>query len=88
MKLEQLETLTEKLVEDCFKILVVKGEEYTRDTDKLGNFKICADLCGTTPEQALLVFMTKHYEAIGTFIKRTARGGPSLPKVSEEGSLI
>lgn len=53
-----------KVVEDQLdrirNVLVKKAAEYNLDDDRLSVFKHTAALLNTTPEQALLGFMSKH----------------------------
>lgn len=46
-----------------------KGEEYTRDSDQLANFKRYAADNGITPQQAWGVLFGKHLDAIQFFIQ-------------------
>lgn len=46
-----------------------KGEEYSRDTDQLANFKRQAEELNATPEKILMVYLNKHLDAIKSFVK-------------------
>ncbi len=51
------------------KMCEVKGPEYADSADRLANFKEIAAETGTTPEQVLLVYLSKHLRSIRHFIK-------------------
>lgn len=61
-------------MEQCRQLLVVKGGEYAGSADRLANFKRGAELTGVTPLQCLFVYMSKHYDAVATFVRDDARG--------------
>ncbi len=67
-----------QLVDDtlvaCRQLLVVKGGEYAGSKDRLANFKRGSDLTGSTPLQVALVYMSKHYDSICTYVKKDAAG--------------
>lgn len=46
-----------------------KGKEYSGDEDALRNFKEVARACGITPQQALMTYATKHWQAINSYVK-------------------
>jgi len=56
------------------KIAGAKGDEYTRDGDRLGNFKRAASLLRCTPEKALMSFVAKHIIALYDFLNELERG--------------
>lgn len=45
-------------------VLGAKSDEYVFDGDRLRNFKIAAQIMNSTPEKALISFMTKHITSI------------------------
>ena len=55
-------------------LLVVKGGEYAGSDDRLANFKRGAALTGCTPAQCLFIYMSKHYDAVATYIRDEAAG--------------
>lgn len=55
-------------------LLVVKGGEYAGSADRLANFKRGSSLTGCTPEQVLFIYLSKHYDAIATYIRDNASG--------------
>jgi len=75
-----LKTTHDRMVE----LTATKGEEYANNTpvgevitqaqlnaeDQHANFKRLADELGMTPEQILSVYLTKHLDAIKSFLKR------------------
>lgn len=61
---EEFDDLVIDRFESCQQILKGKSSEYSRNDDKLHNFKRAGELLGTTPERALLGMMTKHLISI------------------------
>jgi hypothetical protein len=58
------------LLNEALHVYEQKGQDYTRSNeDVLHNFKTCANRIGMTPQKALLVYMTKHSDAIENYIK-------------------
>lgn len=53
-------------------LLVVKGGEYAGSEDRLANFKRGAGLTGATPMQVLFIYLSKHYDAVATYIRDDA----------------
>lgn len=49
-----------------------KGVEYSNSDDQLANFKRLSQRLGLTPEAVILVYLTKHLDAIDSFV-RTGR---------------
>lgn len=70
MKSEKLYDLIEKeVLPKCREIMKSKGEAYSGKEDKLGNFKRCAKMAGTTPEKTLFTYATKHWDAISAYVR-------------------
>ena len=67
-------TLVERTVRDTSALLISKGQEYAGSDDRLANFKRGAALTGTTPLQCCFIYMSKHYDALSTFIRKDAAG--------------
>jgi len=74
MQQDEFEKVVLGTMEQCRQLLVVKGGEYAGSADRLANFKRGADLTGVTPLQCLFVYMSKHYDAMATFVRDDARG--------------
>lgn len=55
-------------------LLIVKGGEYAGSEDRLANFKRGAGLTGVTAMQVLFIYLSKHYDAIATYIRDEAQG--------------
>ena len=68
------EHLVNQTIKETAELLIVKGGEYAGSDDRLANFKRGADLTGVTPMQCLFVYMSKHYDAVATYIKDDAAG--------------
>ena len=57
-------------LEECFKVLGVKGQDYTVGSkDRLANFNRAAELLSMRPEQVLAVYWYKHVAAVLSYIK-------------------
>lgn len=63
MQTEQFEKIIESQIERCRNTLVTKAVEYATE-DRLHNFRVAAELAGTTPRQALAGMMAKHTVSI------------------------
>jgi hypothetical protein len=74
MQQDEFEKIVLGTMEQCRQLLVVKGGEYAGSSDRLANFKRGADLVGVTPLQCLFVYMSKHYDAVATFVRDEAAG--------------
>lgn len=60
----------DETLEECFKVLGVKGADYTVGSkDRLANFNRGAELLGMRPEQVLAVYWYKHVTAVLNYIK-------------------
>jgi hypothetical protein len=67
-------TIVEQTQRSTSALLISKGQEYAGSADRLANFKRGANLTGTTPMQCCLIYMSKHYDSIATFVKNDAAG--------------
>ena len=62
----------DELLQECIKTLEIKGGDYTvgaGDKDRLYNFRTAAAGFDITPEQALGVYLFKHWTAVQRFCK-------------------
>jgi len=70
MKLEEFKRLCSKRLNHCTSIMYgVKNDEYTRNGDKLHNFKRAASMLSSSPEEALLGMWSKHLTSILDIVK-------------------
>ena len=69
------------------RLLEVKGGEYAGSEDRLANFKRGAALTGATPLQVLFIYMSKHYDAVATYVRDEAEGTSRPRSESIEGRL-
>lgn len=69
---KELGVLVSKMCDNLKATLTSKGLEYSLNDDRLINFYEAADMNGSTPEQALWGFVTKHIIALKDFIVRDA----------------
>lgn len=82
MQQQQFEALVERIRKETTELLVVKGREYAGDADRLANFKRGASLTGVDPLTVLFIYMSKHYDALATYI-RDNQAGDTMPVLSE-----
>ena len=66
--------LVERTQQSTSALLISKGMEYAGSEDRLANFKRGATLTGATPLQCCFIYMSKHYDALSTYIKKDAAG--------------
>jgi hypothetical protein len=74
MNTNDLNALLERTFVQMKALSSTKGEEYAGTEDRLSNFKRLADELEMTPEQVLMVYLTKHLDSIRTYIKDKASG--------------
>lgn len=76
MKMDQadFEKVVAQTMANCQQLLITKGREYANSIDRLANFKRGAGLTGCTPLQVGMIYLSKHYDAIATFISCCAKG--------------
>ena len=60
MNHETFVAIAAKRFQACTDILNMKSKEYSRDKDKLHNFKAAGQMLGCTPETALIGMKVKH----------------------------
>ena len=46
-----------------------KGLSYSGTEDAFGNFKRCAKLSGTTPEQTWFTYFIKHFDSLCSYLR-------------------
>lgn len=82
MQQADFESLVERIRKETTELLVVKGREYAGDADRLANFKRGAALTGVDPLTVLFIYMSKHYDALATYV-RDNQAGETMPVLSE-----
>lgn len=87
MQQSEFEALVDGTVSDIKRLLVVKGGEYAGSADRLANFKRGAQLVGVTPLQCLFIYLSKHYDAVATYVRDDASGEARPRSESIEGRL-
>lgn len=82
---EQFNKIVGNRLDHCRRLLVEKGAEYSRNGDRLWNFKVAARMRGETPEQALLGMLNKHIVSVMDMVDGTSRGEvPSARMIDEK----
>lgn len=61
--------LVQETFNECRDLLGLKGAEYAGSSDRLANFKRGAVLTGVSPQQVAFIYLSKHYDAIATFVR-------------------
>jgi len=70
MQKQALYELIEKtILPECRAIMQGKGEAYSGQEDKLGNFKRCAKLAGVDTKTAWYIYFIKHFDALSAYIR-------------------
>ena len=70
MTSERLFTLIEQeVLPQCMDIMKTKGEAYSGQEDKLGNFKRCAKLSNMPIKKAWMIYFLKHFDALCSYIR-------------------
>ncbi len=64
METEKFMVIMKERFEHCVAIMAPKDKEYTRNGDKLHNFKVAARIKNETPEEALWGMGVKHLVSI------------------------
>lgn len=87
MHTQELKALVDSTFVEINRLLVVKGGEYANAADRLANFKRGAALTGCTPLQVLFIYMSKHYDAVASFVQTSAKGEARPSSEPIEGRL-
>ena len=82
---EQFSQIAERRIESCRQVLVAKAKEYSRNGDRLHNFKRASAMDGTTPARSLWGMWKKHLVSIADMIDDLDAGKvPSKEMVTEK----
>lgn len=85
MEPDKFVELVEARLDACHKVLALKGAEYSRNGDRLWNFKIAAEKRRQTPAEALLGMKVKHDVSLDDIVAGLAAGCiPSKETVAEK----
>lgn len=74
MNQKEFDEVVNETTESIRKLLAVKGGEYAGKVDRLSNFKRGASLCSLQPLTVLFVYLSKHYDALASFVRKTEAG--------------
>lgn len=85
MNQAEFKLLCDETIASTAALLIAKGEEYAGTEDRLSNFKRGANLTGTTPLQTALIYASKHYDSICTYIRKDSAGLPQVLSEPIEG---
>ena len=72
------EAYTANLLRQSADLLVSKGREYAGSEDRLANFKRGAAATGTTAETVALIYLTKHLDAIQSYVRDGRMGAEPI----------
>lgn len=87
MNTKEFDALVNQTFAEINRLLIVKGGEYANAEDRLANFKRGAGLTGCTPLQVLFIYMSKHYDAVASFVQTSAKGEVRPSSEPIEGRL-
>lgn len=87
MNTKELDVLVNQTFAEINRLLIVKGGEYANAEDRLANFRRGAALTGCTPLQVLFIYMSKHYDAVASFVQTSAKGEARPSSEPIEGRL-
>ena len=74
MQQTEFENLFKKIAAQAEHLLVVKGGEYAGSADRLANFKRGAALVGVDPLTVLAIYLSKHYDAVMSYVRASEAG--------------
>lgn len=78
-------TIVGQRFDHCNRVLTEKGEEYSREGDRLWNFKRASAKQGNTPAEALMGMKVKHDVSVDDMVDALKRGVvPSKEAVAEK----
>ena len=84
MTFDECDGIISKHTADRIAMCQLKAREYANSEDRLANFKRNAAILGISPETILMVYMMKHIDAIGHFVK----SGGSVGSEPIEGRIM
>lgn len=87
MNTDQLNKIVESTMESIQNLLIIKGGEYSGQDDRLANFKRGSALTGIKPLTVLMVYLSKHYDALSTYVRDMEKGEDRLRSEPIEGRL-
>ncbi len=87
MNTSELNRIVDATFNEINRLLKVKGGEYANSEDRLANFHRGAALTGCTPLQVLFIYMSKHYDAVASFVQTSAKGEARPSSEPIEGRL-
>lgn len=70
MNRKDFDQVVKDTVKSTADLLVIKGEEYSGNDDRLSNFKRGSERIGITSLQVALIYASKHFDAICTYVKK------------------
>lgn len=87
MEQKEFNVVVEETIQAIRKLLIVKGGEYAGSEDRLANFKRGAQLTGIEPMTVALIYLSKHYDGVCTYIRDLQTGQDRPRSESIEGRL-
>ena len=84
---DDFKKLFAETVTSCEALLKVKGGEYAGDEDRLANFKRGAAHVGVKPLTVLFIYLSKHYDALATYVRLSEQGAAMELSEPIEGRL-
>lgn len=84
MNAERFEKLVDNRLAHCRKVLLEKNEEYSRNNERLHNFKTAARIDDVVPESALWGMMRKHIVSMRDMVADAEKGIAPTTKMLDE----
>lgn len=71
---EMLNDLIDKTIKETAELMKLKGAEYAHGSDRLDNFRRNAANIGVQPETVWMIYATKHWDSITTYVRDLQSG--------------
>lgn len=84
---DQVKKVFEETIERVKHLEEVKGGEYSRDTDRLANFRGPAEALNIPMEAVWYIFADKHWDAVGTYVRDLLNNKDRMRSESIESRL-
>lgn len=69
MKFTEFDAVQAEIFAKCVEMKTSKGVEYANSDERFGNFNRLAERLGVSRNQVLYVYLTKHMDAIESYIR-------------------
>lgn len=87
MNQKEFDEVVRQTIDAIQELLVIKGGEYAGSEDRLANFKRGSALTGVLPLTVCMIYLSKHYDAISTYVRNSQLGNTNRLSEPIEGRL-